>query len=35
MADFIVDEEDEHGAPPKYVLCVSSILRYSIVLPRN
>ena len=22
MADFIVDEEDEHGAPPKYVLCV-------------
>jgi transcription elongation factor SPT6 len=19
MADFIVDEEDEHGAPPKYI----------------
>lgn len=22
MDDFIVDEENEHGAPPKYVLCM-------------
>lgn len=34
MADFIVDEEDEHGAPPKYISqCVVCVFLLKLTYP--